>query len=196
MFGDIGHNLCHITWGSEGWKRPILSPRAYEGIFVGYADSQKAYRIYILKKRTIICSVHICFDVNTNMGTSFQAGGRFNSSITRSSLHSKNSHLSDLPAQILYCPLLLLMTSTLILPWNILQMFQNKFHLFENMFLLFLNIFLLLLIHLLAIHINLGRLHLLMHHRPVPLNQQSEVMLHVSKRLDHPTLSPFLVMLT
>jgi hypothetical protein len=72
-------------------------------------------------------------------------------------------------------------------------MFQNKFHLFKNMFPLFLNIFLLLLIHLLTVHVNLGRLHLLVHHCLVQLNQQSEVMLHVSKRLDHQTLSPFLV---
>jgi hypothetical protein len=63
------------------------------------------------------------------------------------------------------------------------------------MFLLFLNIFLLLLIHLLVVHVNLGHLHLLVHHHLVPLNQQSEVMLHVSKRLDHQTLSPFLVVL-
>jgi len=32
-----------------------------------------------------------------------------------------------------------------------------------------------------------------MHHHLIPLNQQSEVMLHISKRLDHPTLSPFLM---
>jgi len=56
-------------------KRKKLSPRAFEGVFVGYADSQKAYRIYIPKKRTIVCSVHVRFDVNTNMGTSFQAEG-------------------------------------------------------------------------------------------------------------------------
>ena len=28
-----------------------------------------------MKKRTVICSVHIKFDVNTNMGDSFQAEG-------------------------------------------------------------------------------------------------------------------------
>ena len=41
--------------------------------------------------------------------------------------------------------------------------------------------------------VNPGHLHLLMHHHLIPLNQQSEVMLHISKRLDRPTLSPFLV---
>ena len=56
-------------------NRKKLSPRAFEGVFVGYADSQKAYRIYIPEKRTVICSVHVCFDVNTNMGTRFKAEG-------------------------------------------------------------------------------------------------------------------------
>jgi hypothetical protein len=73
-------------------------------------------------------------------------------------------------------------------------MFQNKFHLLKNTFLLFLNMSLLqlLLIHLLVVHVNPGHLHL-MHHHLIPLNQQSEVMLHISRKLDHPTLSPFLV---
>src|SRR6202521_650990 len=56
-------------------NRKKLSPRAFEGIFVGYADSQKAYRIYIPEKRTVICSVHVRFDENTNMGDKFQAEG-------------------------------------------------------------------------------------------------------------------------
>src|ERR1700689_4215145 len=56
-------------------KKP--SPRASEGIFVGYVDTQKAYRIYIPSKRKIICSVHVKFDVNTNMGTSFKAEGEY-----------------------------------------------------------------------------------------------------------------------
>jgi Integrase core domain/GAG-pre-integrase domain len=54
-------------------KRKKLSPQAFEGIFIGYADSQKAYRIYIPEKRTVICSVHVRFDVNTNMGNRFRA---------------------------------------------------------------------------------------------------------------------------
>jgi hypothetical protein len=36
---------------------------------------QKAYRIYILKKRTVISTVHVFFDMNTNMLNSFQAEG-------------------------------------------------------------------------------------------------------------------------
>src|SRR5882762_8726277 len=56
-------------------KRKKLSPQAIKGIFVGYADTQKAYRIYIPEKRAVICSVHVRFDVNTNMGDKFQAEG-------------------------------------------------------------------------------------------------------------------------
>src|ERR1700691_3086455 len=37
----------------------------------------KAYQIYMPSKRKIICSVHIKFDVNTNMGTSFKAKGEY-----------------------------------------------------------------------------------------------------------------------
>src|SRR5882762_7025419 len=36
---------------------------------------QKAYRIYIPEKRAVICSVHVRFDENTNMGDKFQAEG-------------------------------------------------------------------------------------------------------------------------
>src|SRR3984885_5411233 len=66
---------CNAYVYDHSPNRKKLLPRAYEGVFVGYADSQKAYWIYILKKRSIICSVHVCFDMNTNMGTSFQAEG-------------------------------------------------------------------------------------------------------------------------
>src|ERR1700728_1166773 len=64
---------AHVYDHSPNHKK--LSPCAFEGIFVGYADSQKAYRIYIPEKRTVICSVHIHFDINTNMGTRFEAEG-------------------------------------------------------------------------------------------------------------------------
>ena len=40
-------------------KRKKLSPRAFEGVFVGYAETQKAFRVYIPKKRTIVCSIHV-----------------------------------------------------------------------------------------------------------------------------------------
>src|SRR6202044_1911368 len=54
-----------------------LSPRAFEGIFIGYTDTQRAYRIYIPSKSKIICSVHVKFDVNNYMGTSFKAEGEY-----------------------------------------------------------------------------------------------------------------------
>ena len=66
---------CKVYVYDHSPKRKKLSPHAYEGIFVGYADTQKAYLIYIPKKRTVICTVHVCFDVNTNMANSFQAEG-------------------------------------------------------------------------------------------------------------------------
>jgi hypothetical protein len=54
---------------------------------------QKAYRIYIPEKRAVICSVHVHFDENRNMGDKFQAEGEFSSNIIPSSLHSRNSNL-------------------------------------------------------------------------------------------------------
>ena len=74
-------------------NRKKLSPRAYEGIFVGYADTQKAYRIYIPKKRTVICTVHVRFDVNTNMANSFQAEGEIQ--FQYNSLKSSFQELDD-----------------------------------------------------------------------------------------------------
>ena len=56
-------------------KRKKLSPRAFEGVLVGYAETQKAFRVYIPKKRSIVCSIHVKCDVNSNMSDSFQAEG-------------------------------------------------------------------------------------------------------------------------
>src|ERR1700728_517534 len=84
-----------------------LSPHAFEGIFVGYADSQKAYRIYIPEKRTVICSVHVRFDVNTNMGTRFKAEGeiQFQYNSLKSTFQDFDSdsaleHISDVPEHV------------------------------------------------------------------------------------------------
>jgi hypothetical protein len=66
---------AYIFIHPKNWKK--LSPRASEDIFVGYADTQKAYQIYIPSKRKIICSVHIKFDVNTNIGASFKTQGEY-----------------------------------------------------------------------------------------------------------------------
>ena len=74
-------------------KHKKLSPRAYEGIFIGYADTQKAYRIYIPNKRTVICTVHVRFDVNTNMANSFQAEGKIQ--FQYNSLKSSFQELDD-----------------------------------------------------------------------------------------------------
>lgn len=56
-------------------KRNKLEGRATEGIFVGYADTQKAFRIYIPSKRTIAVTVHVRFDEQTAGGEMFQAEG-------------------------------------------------------------------------------------------------------------------------
>jgi hypothetical protein len=64
---------CKVyVWNhSSNWKK--FDTCAFEGVFVGYANIQKAYRIYLPFKQTIISSIHVCFDNRTNMGCSFSA---------------------------------------------------------------------------------------------------------------------------
>src|ERR1700683_5151409 len=80
-------------------KRYKLNPRAFEGIFIGYADTQKAYQIYIPKKRAVICSAHVRFDVNTNMAGSFKAEGeiQFQYSSLKSTFQELNPEHSSSP---------------------------------------------------------------------------------------------------
>src|SRR6202453_962029 len=80
-------------------KRRKLDPRAFEGIFVGYTDTQKAYRIYIPKKRAVICSAHVRFDINTNMVGSFKAEGeiQFQYSSLKSTFQELNPEHSSGP---------------------------------------------------------------------------------------------------
>src|ERR1700683_574072 len=80
-------------------KRCNLDPQAFEGIFIGYADTQKAYRIYIPKKRAVICSAHVRFDINTNMAGSFKAEGeiQFQYSSLKSTFQELNPEHSSSP---------------------------------------------------------------------------------------------------
>src|ERR1700683_5709812 len=80
-------------------KRCKLDLRAFEGIFIGYADTQKAYQIYIPKKRAVICSAHVRFDVNTNMAGSFKAEGKiqFQYSSLKSTFQELNPEHSSNP---------------------------------------------------------------------------------------------------
>ena len=43
-------------------KRPKLDPSGKKGLFVGYSEQSKAYRIYILRYRQIELSRDVTFD--------------------------------------------------------------------------------------------------------------------------------------
>src|SRR6202050_4036546 len=90
---------CKAYVYDHSLKHHKLDPRAFEGIFIGYADTQKAYRIYIPKKRAVICSAHVWFDVNTNMAGSFKAEGgiQFQYSSLRSTFQELNPEHSSSP---------------------------------------------------------------------------------------------------
>ena len=46
--------------------RQKLDPRAHEGVFVGYAPTQKAYRVYFPALRKLVTSIHVRFNDDIN----------------------------------------------------------------------------------------------------------------------------------
>ena len=54
-----------------------LDPRAKQAIFVGYADTQKAWRFYLPEKRTIQVSAHAKFVDDSDSRDSFLAEGEY-----------------------------------------------------------------------------------------------------------------------
>nr|GEW80451.1 hypothetical protein [Tanacetum cinerariifolium] len=59
--------LCYPTNDSENLEK--LQPKAYIGIFIGYAPTKKAFRIYNRRTRRIIETNHVDFDELTDMAS-------------------------------------------------------------------------------------------------------------------------------
>nr|GFB69846.1 integrase, catalytic region, zinc finger, CCHC-type, peptidase aspartic, catalytic [Tanacetum cinerariifolium] len=59
--------LCYPTNDSESLRK--LQPKAYIGIFIGYAPTKKAFRIYNRHTRQIIETIHVDFDELTAMAS-------------------------------------------------------------------------------------------------------------------------------
>ncbi|GKC13643.1 retrovirus-related pol polyprotein from transposon TNT 1-94 [Tanacetum coccineum] len=59
--------LCYLTNDSEDPGK--LKPKADIGIFIGYLPSKKAYRIYNMRTRMIIETIHVLFDELTQMAS-------------------------------------------------------------------------------------------------------------------------------
>ena len=57
---------CRAFVYNDHPARQKLDPRAHEGVFVGYAPTQKAYRIYFPTTRRLVTSIHVKFNDDIN----------------------------------------------------------------------------------------------------------------------------------
>ncbi|GJS62944.1 retrovirus-related pol polyprotein from transposon TNT 1-94 [Tanacetum coccineum] len=65
--------LCYLTNDSENLGK--LQPKADIGIFIGYAPTKKAFRIYNRRTRRIIEIIHVDFDELTAMASEHSSSG-------------------------------------------------------------------------------------------------------------------------
>ncbi|GKE90075.1 retrovirus-related pol polyprotein from transposon TNT 1-94, partial [Tanacetum coccineum] len=65
--------LCYPTNDSENFGK--LQPKADIGIFIGYAPTKKAFRIYNTRTRRIIKTIHVDFDELTAMASEHSSSG-------------------------------------------------------------------------------------------------------------------------
>ncbi|GKD71605.1 putative ribonuclease H-like domain-containing protein, partial [Tanacetum coccineum] len=65
--------LCYPTNDSENLGK--LQPKADIGIFIGYAPTKKAFRIYNIRTRRIVETIHIDFDEMTVMASEHSRSG-------------------------------------------------------------------------------------------------------------------------
>ncbi|GJS43287.1 putative ribonuclease H-like domain-containing protein [Tanacetum coccineum] len=66
-------SLCYPTNDSENLGK--LQPKADIGIFIGYAPTKKAFRIYNRRTRRIIETIHVDFDELTTMASKHSSSG-------------------------------------------------------------------------------------------------------------------------
>nr|GFB71416.1 retrotransposon protein, putative, unclassified [Tanacetum cinerariifolium] len=65
--------LCYPTNDSENLGK--LQPKADIGIFIGYAPTKKAFRIYNRRTRRIVETIHVDFDELTAMASEHRSSG-------------------------------------------------------------------------------------------------------------------------
>nr|GEY56493.1 retrovirus-related Pol polyprotein from transposon TNT 1-94 [Tanacetum cinerariifolium] len=65
--------LCYLTNDSENLGK--LQPKADIGIFIGYAPTKKAFRIYNIRTRRIVETIHVDFDEMTAMASEQSSPG-------------------------------------------------------------------------------------------------------------------------
>ncbi|GKA68779.1 retrovirus-related pol polyprotein from transposon TNT 1-94, partial [Tanacetum coccineum] len=87
--------LCYPTNDSENLGK--LQPKADIGIFIGYAPTKKAFRIYNRRTRRIIETIHVDFDELTAMASEHNSSGPALYKMTLATISSRlmpNPHLS------------------------------------------------------------------------------------------------------
>ncbi|GJR46681.1 retrovirus-related pol polyprotein from transposon TNT 1-94 [Tanacetum coccineum] len=72
-FFHVFSALCYLTNDSENLGK--LQPKADIGIFIGYAPTKKAFRIYNRRTRRIIETIHVDFDELTAMASEHSSSG-------------------------------------------------------------------------------------------------------------------------
>jgi len=70
-------------------KRNKLEPHAERGIFVGYSDNQKAFRVYRPKKCDCYSSIHVDFDDQTHGIPNVQVEGEYDYDSLLKTLHRR-----------------------------------------------------------------------------------------------------------
>ncbi|GJT37604.1 retrovirus-related pol polyprotein from transposon TNT 1-94 [Tanacetum coccineum] len=73
LFFYVFGALCYPTNDSENLGK--LQPKADVGIFIGYAPTKKAFRIYNRRTRRIIETIHVDFDELTTMASEHSSSG-------------------------------------------------------------------------------------------------------------------------
>lgn len=77
--------------------RSKLDPKGISGVFVGYADTQKAWRVYLPGKRTVTVSVHVRFDDKVDSRASFRAEGEIQFRYRSLSSSNRDKDDDDIP---------------------------------------------------------------------------------------------------
>nr|GEZ66690.1 hypothetical protein [Tanacetum cinerariifolium] len=72
-FSNVFGALCYPTNDSENLGK--LQPKANIGIFIGYAPTKKAFRIYNRRTRRIVETIHVDFDKLTVMASQQRSSG-------------------------------------------------------------------------------------------------------------------------
>nr|GFA95175.1 retrovirus-related Pol polyprotein from transposon TNT 1-94 [Tanacetum cinerariifolium] len=92
-FFHVFGTLCYPTNDSENLGK--LHPKADIGIFIGYAPSKKAFRIYNRRTRRIVETIHVDFDELTTMVSEQRSSGPALNEMTPGTISSGLVHTTS-----------------------------------------------------------------------------------------------------